>query len=90
MLVGGTWTYSGPSSRYFATNCSVLRGKGAYFNDLRNTINFIKNRAEVAYIPYINCLNLFILLDNPVQPRLTVVFLSFANFLISRLCNGTL
>src|SRR5882757_6309821 len=29
----------------------VLRGKGAFFNDLRNIINFVKNRAEVAYIP---------------------------------------
>jgi len=48
----------------------VLRGKGAYFNDLRNTINFVKNRAEVAYIPCINGLNSFILLDDLVRPRL--------------------
>ena len=49
---------------------SVLRRKGAFFNGLRNTINFVKNRAEVAYIPCINGLNSFILLDDPVRPRL--------------------
>ena len=43
----------------------ALRGKGAYFNDLRNTINFVKNQAEVAYILCINGINLFILLDDP-------------------------
>jgi len=53
-----------------AVSLTVLRGKGAFFNNLRNTINFIKNWAEVAYIPYINGLNLFILLDNPARPRL--------------------
>ena len=57
----------------FLTNVILLRvlqGKGAYFNDLRNIINFVKNRAEVAYIPCINGLNSFILLDNPAPPRL--------------------
>ena len=49
---------------------SVLRRKGAFFNGLRNTINFVKNRAEIAYIPCINGLNSFILLDDPVRPRL--------------------
>ena len=49
---------------------SVLRGKGAFFNGLRNTINFIKNQAEVAYVPCINGLNSFILLDKPARPRL--------------------
>ena len=43
----------------------VLRGKGAYFNNLCNIINFIRNWAEVAYILCINSLNLFILLDDP-------------------------
>ena len=45
----------------------VLRGKNTYFNDLYNIINFIKNRVEVAFILYINGLNLFILLDDPIQ-----------------------
>ena len=49
---------------------SVLRRKGTFFNGLRNTINFVKNQAEVAYIPCINGLNSFILLDDPVRPRL--------------------
>ena len=53
-----------------AVSLSILRGKGAFFNNLRNIINFIKNRAEVAYVPCINGLNSFILLDNPEQPRL--------------------
>ena len=48
----------------------VLWGKGAFFNDLYNIINFIKNRVEVVYILYINGLNLFILLDNPTRLRL--------------------
>jgi len=43
---------------------------GAFFNDIRNTINFVKNWVEVAYIPCINGLNSFILLDDPVRPRL--------------------
>jgi len=38
---------------------------GALFNGLYNIINFIKYRTEIAYILYINGLNLFILLDNP-------------------------
>ena len=49
---------------------SVLWGKGAFFNGLYNTINFIKNWAEVAYTLCINGLNSFILLDNPIQLRL--------------------
>ena len=49
---------------------SVLRGKGAFFNGLHNTINFIKNQAEVAYVPCINGLNSFILLDDSARPRL--------------------
>jgi hypothetical protein len=46
---------------------SILWGKGTFFNSLHNIINFIKNQAEVAYIPYINGLNLFVLLNNPKQ-----------------------
>ena len=45
---------------------SVLWGKGAFFNGLHNTINFIKNQVEVAYILCINGLNSFILLDDSV------------------------
>jgi hypothetical protein len=46
---------------------SVLQKKGAFFNSLYNTINFIKNRAEIAYTLYINSLNLFILVNNPTE-----------------------
>jgi hypothetical protein len=49
---------------------SVLWGKGAFFNGLRNMINFVKDQAEIAYIPCINGLNSFILLDNPARLRL--------------------
>ena len=46
---------------------SVLWGKGAFFDGLHNTINFVKNQAEIAYILYINGLNMFILVDNPAE-----------------------
>ena len=46
---------------------SILRGKGAFFNGLYNIINFIKDWAEIAYILYIGSLNLFILIDNPLE-----------------------
>ena len=46
---------------------NVLREKGVFFNGLYNTINFIKDWAEIAYILYINGLNLFILVDNPTE-----------------------
>ena len=46
---------------------SILRGKGAFFNSLHNIINFVKDWAEIAYIPCINGLNLFILVDNPME-----------------------
>ena len=46
---------------------SVLWGKGAFFDGLYNTINFVKDWAEIAYVPYINGLNMFILVDNPME-----------------------
>ena len=46
---------------------SILRGKGVFFNSLYNIINFVKNWVEIAYTPYINGLNLFILVDNPAE-----------------------
>ena len=46
---------------------NVLQGKGAFFNGLYNIINFVKNWAEIAYTPYINGLNTFILVDNPIE-----------------------
>ena len=46
---------------------SILWGKGAFFNGLYNIINFVKNWAEIAHTLYINGLNLFILVDNPVE-----------------------
>ena len=65
-----TKVYHCPSFLTNIISLKALQGKGAYFNNLRNTINFVKNRAEVAYIPCINGLNSFILLDDPVRPRL--------------------
>ena len=46
---------------------NILWGKGAFFNSLYNIINFIKNQVEIAYTLYINRLNLFILVDNPIE-----------------------
>ena len=46
---------------------SVLQEKGAFFNGLYNIINFVKDRAEIAYTLYINGLNTFILVDNPTE-----------------------
>jgi hypothetical protein len=46
---------------------SILRGKGAFFNSLYNIINLIKDRVEIAYTLYINRLNIFILVDNPIE-----------------------
>jgi len=41
--------------------------KGAFFNGLYNTINFVKDWVEIAYTLYINGLNTFILVDNPIE-----------------------
>jgi hypothetical protein len=38
-----------------------------FFNNLYNIINFVKNWVEIAYILYINGLNIFILVDNPTE-----------------------
>src|SRR6266700_2378082 len=46
---------------------SVLQGKGAFFNGLYNIINFVKDRAEIAYVLSINGLNFFILAHNPAK-----------------------
>ena len=62
-----TKVYHCPDFFTNVVSLSVLRGKGAFFNGLHNTINFIKNRAEVAYIPYINSINSFILVDNSAE-----------------------
>ena len=73
-IITFTEVYHCPSFLTNIISLRVLRGKGAFFNDLRNTINYVKNRAEVAYIPCINGLNSFILLDDPVRPRLIEEF----------------
>ena len=49
---------------------SILRSKGAFFNGFHNTINFIKDWVEIAYIPSINGLNMFILVDNPIEVKI--------------------
>ena len=46
---------------------NILRRKGAFFNSLYNIINFVKDWVEIAYVLYINGLNIFILVDNPVE-----------------------
>jgi hypothetical protein len=46
---------------------SILWGKGAFFNSFYNIINFVKDQVEIAYTLYINGLNLFILVDNPIE-----------------------
>jgi len=46
---------------------NILWGKGAFFDGLYNIINFVKDRAEIAYVLYINGLNMFILVDNPTE-----------------------
>ena len=46
---------------------SVLWRKEAFFNSLYNIINFIKDQAEIVYILCINGLNIFILVNNPVE-----------------------
>ena len=38
-----------------------------FFNSLYNIINFVKDWVEIAYILYINGLNIFILVDNPTE-----------------------
>ena len=65
-----TKVYHCPDFFTNVVSLSVLRRKGAFFNGLHNTINFVKDRAEIAYIPCINGLNSFILLDDPVRPCL--------------------
>ena len=44
-----------------------------FFNGLYNTINFVKDWAEIAYILYINSLNIFILVDNPIEVPFAIV-----------------
>ena len=46
---------------------NILWRKGAFFNSLYNIINFIKDWVKIAYILYINGLNIFILVDNPAE-----------------------
>jgi hypothetical protein len=38
-----------------------------FFNGLYNIINFVKDWVEIAYVLYINGLNIFILVDNPAE-----------------------
>ena len=51
---------------------NILQRKGAFFDSLYNIINFVKDWAEIAYIPYINGLNIFILVNNPVEVPFTI------------------
>ena len=51
---------------------SILQRKEAFFNNLYNTINLIKNQAEIAYILCINGLNIFILVNNPTKVPFTM------------------
>ena len=51
---------------------SILQGKEAFFDGLYNIINFVKDQAEIAYTPYINRLNTFILVNNPTEVPFTM------------------
>ena len=44
-----------------------------FFNSLYNIINFVKDWVEIAYILYINGLNIFILVDNPIEIPFIIV-----------------
>jgi len=48
------------------------KGREPFFNSLYNIINFIKDWAEIAYTLYINGLNSFILVDNPIEVPFTI------------------
>ena len=65
-----TEVYHCPDFFTNVVSLSILWGKGAFFDGLHNIINFVKDRAEIAYTPCINGLSSFILLDNPTRPRL--------------------
>ena len=62
-----TKVYYCPNFFTNVVSLNILRRKGAFFNGLHNTINFVKDWAEIAYIPCINGLNTFILVDNPAE-----------------------
>ena len=62
-----TKVYHYPNFFINIVSLSILQGKGAFFNGLYNTINLIKDWAEIAYVLCINGLNIFILVDNPVE-----------------------
>ena len=62
-----TEVYHCPDFFTNVVSLNILRRKGAFFNGLHNTINFVKDRAEIAYVPCINGLNTFILVDNPAE-----------------------
>ena len=62
-----TGVYHYPDFFTNIVSLSILQGKGAFFNGLYNIINLVKDRAEIAYTLCINGLNMFILVDNPVE-----------------------
>jgi hypothetical protein len=47
-------------------------GREPFFNGLYNIINLIKDWVEIAYTLYINGLNTFILVDNPIEVPFTI------------------
>ena len=63
---------------------SILQGKGAFFNGLYNTINLIKDWAEIAYTLYINRLNIFILIDNPIEVSFIIALATARSHLYKR------
>ena len=62
-----TKVYHYPDFFINVVSLNILQGKGAFFNGLYNIINFVKDWVEIAYIPCINGLNIFILVDNPAE-----------------------
>ena len=67
-----TKVYHCPDFFINIVSLNILQKKGAFFNSLYNTINFIKNQAEIAYILCINRLNTFILIDNSMEVPFTI------------------
>jgi hypothetical protein len=66
-IITFTKVYYYPNFFINIVSLSILQGKGAFFDSLYNIINLVKNRVEIAYVLCVNGLNMFILVDNPIE-----------------------
>ena len=66
-IITFTKVYHYPDFFINIISLNILQKKGVFFDGFYNIINFIKNRAEIAYILCINGLNIFILVNNPAK-----------------------